>query len=295
MMSSRLNPIRAIAIAAIVQAISGAAPVLRADNMDGTGGSVYVWSENGGWLNVQPGGPGGSGMQVNDFNVTGWLWGENIGWVSLSCRNTGSCGSVAYEVTNSGGSGVLAGYAWAENAGWIDFRPAGAGVTVNAATGVFDGYAWSENVGWISFGSTTALRGNPGTQDAAMTAFHIATQWRCVPAPPPPSGSPGLMVSKAAGNAALFWSSVPGATGFDVVSGDLGVLHATGNFQLATQQCLASHTPDPFRSDADPVVAGQGRWFLVRAANCGGSGTYNDGTQIHSRDTGIQASSHHCP
>lgn len=287
--------IRAIVVVAIVAAIPGAAPVLRAENMDGGGGNVFVWSENAGWLNVQPGGPGGSGMQVNDFEVVGWLWGENIGWVSLNCRNTSSCSSVAYGITNSGGGGVLAGYAWAENAGWVDFRPAGAGVTVNPATGVFDGYAWSENLGWISFGSTTALQLDPGTQDVAMTAFHIATQWRCVPAPPPPSGSPSLMVSESAGNAALFWSIIPGATGFDVVSGDLGVLHATGSFQLSTQQCLASHIPDTVRSDADPVAAGQGRWFLVRAANCGGSGTYNDGTQINSRDAGIQASSHHCP
>jgi len=294
-MRPRAITIRTSAVVAIVMAMASAVTGLRAENMDPAGGNVYVWSENGGWLNVQPGGPGGWGMQVNDFDVSGWLWGENTGWVSLSCRNTGSCSSVTYGVTNSGGGGSLAGYAWAENAGWIDFRPAGAGVTVNPATGVFDGYAWSENFGWISFGSTAALQEPAGSRDAMMTGFHIVTQWRCVPAPAPPSVRPALSVSKSAGSAALSWSSVPGATGFDVVRGDLGILHATGSFQLSTQQCLASHTPDAGLSETGPLAAGQGRWFLVRAANCGGAGTYDDGTQVGSRDAGIQASPNRCP
>ena len=122
-------------------------------------GSKYAWSENLGWLNAQPSGPGGPGVQVSDSILIGWMWSENAGWISLSCTNT-SCGSANFGVTNDG-CGLLSGYAWAENAGWIDFAPttcAGdptCGVKIDPATGIFSGRAWSENAGWITFSSST--------------------------------------------------------------------------------------------------------------------------------------------
>ena len=158
-----------------------------AENIDpDNDGSQYAWGENIGWLNAEPNGEGGPGVEVTDTDLTGYLWGENIGWVSLSCVNTGSCGTVDYGVTNDG-NGILAGYAWAENSGWISFSCANTsscgtsnyGVTIDSTTGVFDGKAWAENVGWISF----APMGGP-------TVFGVTTSWTAVVTVPDVVGQP---------------------------------------------------------------------------------------------------------
>ena len=142
--------------------------------------SKYAYGENAGWLNAEPLGDGGFGVQVEDSKLTGYIWAENIGWVSLSCENTSTCASVHYGVTNDG-NGNLSGCAWAENVGWISFScnntgncgTVDYGVTIDPGTGVFSGKAWAENIGWISFDSTgsttfglkTSWRGDTGDQD----------------------------------------------------------------------------------------------------------------------------------
>ena len=83
--------------------------------------SQYAFGENIGWVNAEPLGDGGSGLEVGDDEVAGWLWTENAGWISLSCQNTSSCGNVSYGVTNDG-KGNLSGFAWGENIGWVNFR-----------------------------------------------------------------------------------------------------------------------------------------------------------------------------
>ena len=50
----------------------------------------YCYGENVGWLNAEPLGNGGPGIEVTDSKLTGYIWGENIGWISLSCKNTNS-------------------------------------------------------------------------------------------------------------------------------------------------------------------------------------------------------------
>lgn len=118
-------------------------------------GQQYGWSENTGWLNLEP--SVGYGVQVASNKLTGWIWGENIGWISLSCENTGTCASDSYGVANDG-NGNLSGYAWAENVGWINFNPVVSGdpthygVTIDS-DGQFSGWAWGENIGWIHFES----------------------------------------------------------------------------------------------------------------------------------------------
>ena len=71
-----------------------------AENIDPASG--YAWAENVGWMNAQPMGPGGPGIQVGDSELSGWIWGENIGWVSLSCKNDLSCGTSSYRILNDG-------------------------------------------------------------------------------------------------------------------------------------------------------------------------------------------------
>jgi uncharacterized repeat protein (TIGR01451 family) len=151
------------------------------ENMDpGDSGAQYAWSENLGWLNLEPSGDGGPGLEVEDSSVRGYLWGENFGWCSLSCENTSSCAAVDYEVANDG-QGNLSGFAWCENVGWLSFScengsscsDADYGVRIDPSTGVFSGEAWGENLGWVSFSSTSG-------------AFEAVTSWRGA-APPPPS------------------------------------------------------------------------------------------------------------
>jgi uncharacterized repeat protein (TIGR01451 family) len=141
-------------------------------------GEQYAYGENAGWVNLEPLGDGGPGVEVASSGLSGWMWGENIGWCSLSCADTGSCAGVAYGVTNDG-SGTLAGFAWCENAGWLSFSCANTascasaayGVTIDPATGLFSGEAWFENLGWIRFGSSGAA------------PYAIVTAWRAAANP----------------------------------------------------------------------------------------------------------------
>lgn len=131
------------------------------DNND----SQYAWGENMGWINAEPGGDGGNGVQVRNNELIGFMWSENAGWISLSCKNTESCERIQYGVVNDG-EGHLSGHAWAENIGWINFNPTGGGVTIYS-DGAFGGLAWSENMGLILFNNLP-------------TGARIVTQWRGV-------------------------------------------------------------------------------------------------------------------
>ncbi len=123
----------------------------------------------------------------------------------------------------------------------------------------------------------------------------------CQPGDPvtAPTGAPVATVVESGENTFdLSWSALPGATEYDIVYGDLGSLRGTGgDFQLATSTCLNNDVPgltvDLF---GDPAV-GEGLWYLVRGANCGGNGTYDDGqpSQINPRDPAIAASGSDCP
>src|SRR6059036_871051 len=64
-----------------------------AENIDpASDGSQYAYAENVGWINAEPFGNGGPGLQVDDFEVTGFMWGENVGWINLSREVTSTCG-----------------------------------------------------------------------------------------------------------------------------------------------------------------------------------------------------------
>jgi hypothetical protein len=259
---------RALTVAMLL--LLGAGPVRAAENIDLSGtGEQFAWAENAGWLNAEPGGNGGAGVEVRDFALAGYLWGENVGWVSVSgVRNDGQ--------------GQLSGFAWSENAGWIDFGPSNAGVVVDPATGLFGGRAWGENVGWISF-------------DWASGGSRVRTAWTCSPAPPPPATAPSLSAVRLTAGVHLSWSAPSGATAYDVVMGSLDDLRATaGDFTIATDACLAGKTTATSLDLAG--LAGGNVWYLVRAANCGGPGTYDSGaTQSGSRDPEIAASGAACP
>lgn len=278
-----IDRVRVLLLAAFLLATVGGA---RAENVDpGDDGEQWAWAENTGWINAQPLGPGGPGMEVGDFQVTGWLWSENAGWINLHCLNNLTCAAAAYGVSNDG-LGNLSGFAWAENAGWINFRPAGGGVRIGAG-GLLEGWAWGENSGWINFSPASA-----------GLALSIRTTWEC-PLAAPPAGSPELFLSGGA-EPTLDWTAIPGATAFDVVRGDLpALLDAGGDFSVASIECV-SRKQDGLalanRKTAELPLPGGAFFFLVRGANCAGPGTYDDGGAGLSdhRDAGIAASGRDC-
>lgn len=279
---------RAVAGRALLLAVAALATIpARAENIDpGDDGSQLAYGENVGWINAEPLGDGGPGLQVGEFDVTGWMYGENIGWISFSCENTGSCGTTGYGVVHDGG--VLGGYAWTENGGWMSLScqntgscgTAPYGVTIDTTTGEFGGRAWTENMGWVSFAS------------AGPVVHGVRTAWTCAP----PAGLASLAVAHLGADVELSWPPVPGTTAYDVVTGDLGTLRATGgDFAAATSACAEDNLSDTSSVQAGDPPIGSGTWFLVRGANCGG-GTYDSGGSglIATRDPEVEASGAAC-
>jgi hypothetical protein len=100
------------------------------------------------------------------------------------------------------------------------------------------------------------------------------------------------------GGMVLDWPAVSGATGYDVVRGNLAQLRSTGgDFTQAVDACLGDN--QSATSESDPAVprSGDGFFYLVRPVNCGGTGTYDSGghQQIGKRDSEIDASPRACP
>jgi len=95
----------------------------------------------------------------------------------------------------------------------------------------------------------------------------------------------------------LWWGTVAGATGYDLVRGSLNQLVATGgNFAspLVTQTCLANDRVATYWLHTETPAAGQGVWYVLRKVP---GGTYDSGapSQIGSRDAEISASGNGCP
>jgi hypothetical protein len=93
------------------------------------------------------------------------------------------------------------------------------------------------------------------------------------------------------------WTTVPLATGYDVVRGGLQALRSSGgSFGTSTVGCVANNSTLGSAADGTTPAPGDGYWYLVRGINCGGSGTFDTGQpdQIRSRDAGIAGSGNDC-
>jgi hypothetical protein len=245
--------------------------------------SQYAYAENAGWLNAEQDtdgdGTADTGVQVSDSELSGWIWGENIGWISLACENTSTCGSVDFGVANDG-CGNLTGYAWAENVGWLSFSHSEGGVVIDPKTGDFSGEAWAENVGWVRFASSSPY------------PYKVKTGWvRQVPA-----GASTLTLTHSGTTSTLSWGAVADASEYDVPEGSLTSLHSSGDFSAATTGCAAEDWASLSVTHGNTPGAGDGVWFLVRGANCGGNGIYDSGGagQDHARDAEINAAPSAC-
>jgi glucose/arabinose dehydrogenase/PKD repeat protein len=110
---------------------------------------------------------------------------------------------------------------------------------------------------------------------------------------PPPAGIPELRLDAAG----LAWSAVPGAQAYDVLQGHLLPEGGSPFTDIGTDACLAAaaaSTSLPVTTDPAP---GAGFWFLVRARNCGGAGSYDSAGagQAGSRDAGLAGATAACP
>lgn len=145
--------------------LSACSGILLAENVDPDSlGLHWAWSENSGWVDAQPNGNGGQGLQASDTRIAGWLWSANVGWISAHCSNTASCSTSDFGLTlqtdqNNPAWFRVLGTAWSENAGWIvanclqtdSCAQGNYGLRIEKATGRIEGYAWSENLGWLNF------------------------------------------------------------------------------------------------------------------------------------------------
>ena len=97
----------------------------------------------------------------------------------------------------------------------------------------------------------------------------------------------------------LSWNPLPGTIGFDVVSGDVGRLRATGgDFTAATRECLADDWPGNTLVDpSGPPASRAASWYLVRHVNPFLPGSYDDEppSLVATRDPEINASPEACP
>jgi len=114
-----------------------------------------------------------------------------------------------------------------------------------------------------------------------------------------PGSVAALKLEKQPGTTRIEWPALPVAQRYDVVRGDLTTLLLTGgSYSAATKACAANDVTVAHIDDTeDPVPGGYGLWYLIRAANCTGVGSYNGpgASQTAPRDAGIAASGHACP
>jgi hypothetical protein len=118
-----------------------------------------------------------------------------------------------------------------------------------------------------------------------------------------PEGSYDFVVGCApialtVGHAELAWTGLAGATGYDVVRGDLHALRASGGeFLSSVDGCVVENHDDVSLSYAGGPGPHEGIWFLVRARSAAGVTSYGhtDDCERTTRDARIDAAAGACP
>lgn len=111
---------------------------------------------------------------------------------------------------------------------------------------------------------------------------------------PAPNLVRGLYVS----GGLISWDSVSTATHYDVVRGDVALLlNSAGDFAQSQVACVADNSPTTSITDLQSPATGAATYYLSRAQNCGGAGSYDEpiGGQLGTRDSAIAASAGACP
>jgi hypothetical protein len=113
-----------------------------------------------------------------------------------------------------------------------------------------------------------------------------------------PAAVAPVQASKSGTDISLAWDVVAAAQSYDVVRGGLASLLASeGDFSIATNGCIADDVAAGPVDDGELPPSGDALWYLVRAANCGGAGSYDEGGagQAAPRDAEIELPASACP
>lgn len=130
-----------------------------------------VWSEEMGWINLDP--TNGGVENDGDGNLSGYAWGENAGWINFAPANGG------VSITSTG---KFLGWAWAQNFGWIRFNCSISGACVKTDWGTGGGSTGgSTGGGGGGGGDVTDICPNiEGDQSLIPSGFVINSAGDCV-------------------------------------------------------------------------------------------------------------------
>jgi hypothetical protein len=93
------------------------------------------------------------------------------------------------------------------------------------------------------------------------------------------------------------WSESFGSDRYDVIRGNLGLLHSSqGDFAASLPQCLAEDNTDLDHDDSAVPQADEAFYYLVRGQGCGPDGTFDSypAWQVGLRDAEINGSTGSC-
>jgi hypothetical protein len=96
----------------------------------------------------------------------------------------------------------------------------------------------------------------------------------------------------------MWWERPQGSWTYEVVSGDLDALRATGGFAGATEACLTYGQPGTVLEGGEAPAPGQAFWFVARPVDAVGTAASYDSpgpAQESDRDEEIAASGYGCP
>ena len=136
--------------------------------------------------------------------------------------------------------------------------------------------------------------GSPCSDDNACTDSDSCQAGACTGTPVLGPGATGGLAFADVSN--LSWSSTPAASGYDVIRGTMSVLKSVG-FSSAVDECVSDDGASTSISESHVPLAGEVDWYLIRAVNACGLGTYEDGSPstVGPRDAAITASPYDCP
>ncbi len=204
-----------------------------------------------------------------------------------SSDDDGASGGVVHEVVAVDGCVVYDGSTYGDRDGLLsDETVSSRDVTLCDMARACGRRHWTNPVIAVT---ATDCGGNATTASIVAPGDYLASE--CSPATT-------LSVASQAGTARLSWNPVQGASGYQVVRGDLGILRATGGqFHNAVNACLAQAAPAGPIDDPAKPSAGAGFWYLVRDVTEGVRGSWDEvsARQARSRDDGIDSSGAACP
>ena len=110
-------------------------------------------------------------------------------------------------------------------------------------------------------------------------------------------GSLTVVTGAAPTDAVLSWGVIAGASGYDLVRGDVRTLvEGGGAFATAIDQCLADNTASQGLVESGTPAVGEGFFYIQRGINCGGGSWDEGGTgQSAPRGPSIALSAAACP